>query len=131
MSKTRTKRKVITKIVHKNLTDKEKEFFYSRGIQDALHTVLVQHKELIQLKDLCTEYEKLFKQPHPTRDWHLHRKTSAVSSIAKESDTTIKRDGEEGNGTDNTTNEQTQDVKEVQPTEQETTSVTGSQETAS
>lgn len=127
----KTKRKVITKKVTVNLKDKEKEFFYSRGVQDALHTVLTQHKDLIQLKDLCTEYEKLFKYPHPTREWHLYRKTGAISPVAQESDKTIGRDGAEGTTANNNVNEQTPDVKEVQLPEQEVAPVTTSQETTS
>ena len=70
----KTKRKVITKtVIRKELIEKEKQFFYSRGAQDAIFTVLIQHADLIQLKDLCQEYEKTFNYKHPNRNWHLYR----------------------------------------------------------
>lgn len=120
----KTKRKIIKKTVTLNLKDKEKEFFYSRGVQDAIHTVLTQHKDLIQLKDLCLEYEKLFKHPHPTREWHINRKVTGVNP-------SNESDGTTANATDNNANQPTQDVKEVQLPEQETNQVTTSEETTS
>lgn len=120
----KTKRKIIKKVTTINLKDKEKEFFYSRGVQDALHTVLTQHKDLIQLKDLCLEYEKLFKYPHPTREWHINRKVTGASSLDESNGTTA-------NATDNNANQPTQDVKEIQLPEQETNQVTTGEETTS
>lgn len=78
----KTKRKIITRTQIKNLTQEQKEYFYSAGARDAFYTILAQHADVIQLKDLCEEYEKTFKIKHPNREWHLNRNSGKVATSA-------------------------------------------------
>lgn len=133
----KTKRKVITKtVIRKELIEKEKQFFYSRGAQDAIFTVLIQHQDLIQLKDLCQEYEKTFNNKHPSRNWHLYRNqpptdqgqsdtvTQAVNGSGEGND---KQAGpNDSNATKSTPSDQAQETTNL-PTDQVARSEEGTQ----
>ena len=130
----KTKRKVITKtVIRKELIEKEKQFFYSRGAQDAIFTVLIQHQDLIQLKDLCQEYEKTFNNKHPSRNWHLYRNQPPTDQ--GQSDPVPQTVSGTGEGNDKQAGPNDSDATKPTPSDQEekatnlpTDQVTGGQE---
>ena len=69
--KLRVKRKVVYKQVQ-TFTRQKADYHFTLGLKQASSIALNRYANIYQLKALAEEYKDLFRQEHPTHNWHVN-----------------------------------------------------------